>query len=233
MSRPAPVHLLAGGPGSRRSGSDPLLAEVFAASGKARPTVAYVGAASGDNQAFYAMLAARMKGSGAGRVAPVRLCGRTPDAERARRELEAADVVFLSGGDVEAGMAVLERTGMVPVLERLHRDGRPFFGLSAGSIMLAARWVRWDDPDDDSTIGLFPCLGFAQVLVDTHGEADGWSELVALLGLEKKGAVGYGIPTGAGVRVGSDGAVAALGGPVHRFARRCGGVERIADLVPA
>lgn len=232
MSAAAAVHLLAGGPGSRRSRSDPLLAEVFAASGRSRPAVAYVGAASGDNGGFFAMLAAYMKGSGAGEVVPVRLCGRRPDVERARRDLEAADVIFMSGGDVAEGMAVLERTGIVAALERLYRGGRPFFGLSAGSIMLAARWVRWEDPDDDSTMGLFPCLGFAPVLIDTHGEADGWTELVALLGLEKKGTIGYGIPTGAGLRVGPDGAAAAMAGPVHRYSRGAGGVERIADLLP-
>jgi hypothetical protein len=206
---------------------------VFAASGKPQPRIAYVGAANGDSGEFFARMAGTMKASGAGDVAHARLCGPRPDVARAQRLLQEADVVFLSGGDVSEGMAVLERTRMVPVLERLHRGGVPFFGLSAGSIMLAARWVRWQDPDDDSTAGLFPCLGLAPVLVDTHGEADGWVELVALLGLEADGAVGYGIPTGAGLRVGPGRAVTALGGPVHRYRRGGGRVERIADLKPA
>ena len=141
-------------------------------------------------------------------------------------------MVFLSGGDVEAGMAVLEATGTIPVLDRLFRSGRPFFGLSAGSIMLARQWIRWADPDDEASAQGFPCLGFAPVLIDTHGEADGWVELVALLGLQEAGTVGYGIPTGAGLAAGPDGGLRALGSPVHRFARAPSGVERIGDLEP-
>jgi len=230
--RDAPVFLLAGGPGSRRSTPDPLLREVFEAAGRATPSVAYVGAASGDNRRFFSMLSAYMRASGAGGVKLVRLAARKPDVERARGDLEAADIVFLSGGDVEEGMAVLQRTGAVSVLDRLFRAGKPFFGLSAGSIMLAYRWIRWQDPDDEASAVAFPCLGFAPVLIDTHGEAEGWVELVALLGLERNGAVGFGVPTGAGLRVRPGGAVSAMGGPVHRFARGSSSVERIEDLKP-
>jgi cyanophycinase-like exopeptidase len=227
------VYLLAGGQGSRRSAPDPLLAEVFAQVGPG-PSVAYVGAASGDNAQFFLMLSGYMKKSGAGSVSLVRLAGRQkPDAERASRELEAADVVFMSGGDVDEGMAVVERTGIAPVLEALFRAGKPFFGLSAGSIMLAQRWIRWADPDDDSSASAFDCLGFAPVIIDTHGEDEGWVELVALIGREPEGTVGYGIPTGAGLRVGPDGALAAAGGPVHRFERSGATVRRIADLDPS
>jgi cyanophycinase-like exopeptidase len=232
-ARTAPVFLLAGGQGSRRSTPDPLLRRVFEASGRADPSVAYVGAASGDNREFFASLSGYMRASGAGEVSLVRLASRRPDVERARGQLESADVVFLSGGDVEQGMAVLEATGMDADLRRLFGSGKPFFGLSAGSIMLADRWVRWTNPDDDATAAQFGCLGIAPVLVDTHGEADGWGELRALLALESEGAVGFGIPTAAGLRVEPDGAVTALGGPVHRFVRGRSSVERVTDLAPA
>ncbi len=228
-----PVFLLAGGPGSRRSTPDPLLRQVFDAAGRRNPSVAYVGAASGDNREFFSSLSAYMKASGAGEVSLVRLASRRPDVERARGQLEAADVVFLSGGDVEHGMSVIEATGIDADLRRLFRSGKPFFGLSAGSIMLADRWVRWADPDDDASAAQFGCLGIAAVLADTHGEADGWGELQALLRLEREGALGFGIPTAAGLRVEPDGAVAALGGPVHRFIRNHSSVERIEDLAPA
>ena len=46
--------------------------------------------------------------------------------------------------------------------------------------MLARRWVRWTDPHNDDSAELFPCLGFAPVFCDTHGEGDGWGELRAL-----------------------------------------------------
>src|SRR5208283_1309482 len=108
--------------------------------------------------------------------------------------------------------------------------GKPFFGISAGSIMLAREWVRWRDPDDVTTAELFPCLGLADILCDTHDEKAGWEELQAALALKKDGALGYGIATGTGVIVFPDGRVEGLGGPVCRYAREHGAVVRIADL---
>ncbi len=92
-------------------------------------------------------------------------------------------MVFISGGDVEAGMEVLEERQILPFLRELFERGKPFFGSSAGSIMLGRQWVRWEDPDDDATANLFPCMGFAPIVCDTHGEAEGWEELRALLRL--------------------------------------------------
>ena len=186
-----PLFLIAGGPGQvRRRGADPLLQTVIRASGKTRPAIAYVGAASGDNPAFRLLIAQMLLKAGAGAVVPAPMCGRRVNVEKTRRVLEDADLVFISGGDVEEGMKVVERRGMTPLLKSLHAAGKPFFGVSAGSIMLAERWVRWSDPRDDESAELFPCLGFAPVLCDTHGESDGWTELQAMLRLCRTGATG-------------------------------------------
>lgn len=229
---PRPVYLLAGGPGSRRNRTDPLLAEIFASAGKPKPRVAYVGAPSDDNRLFFGMLSKLMRASGAGRVDLVRLAGKKPDLDAARVLLEAADIVYITGGDVEHGMAVLGRTGMLPTLRARLDAGVPFFGLSAGSIMLASRWVRWTDPEDDATASLFDCMGFAPVVCDTHSEGDDWVELMAALRLLPVETVGYGIVTDTGLRVSPDGGVSAVGGAVHRFRREARGVERIEDLTP-
>lgn len=226
-----PIYLIAGGPGARRTrGPDPLVQEVFRAAGLDTPSVAYLGAASGDNAAFLLFISRILKKAGAGPVKLVPLCGRRGSLERALPVLEQADIVFVSGGDVEAGMGVLEEKGVVPHLRRLYRAGKPFFGLSAGSIMLARQWVRWANPLDNSSAGLFPCLGFAPVLCDTHGEEDEWSELKALLALAPVGTTGYGIVSGSALAVKGRGEVAALGGAVHVFRRRKGGVARVEDL---
>jgi cyanophycinase len=227
-----PVWLLAGGPGSHRRGPDPLLQRALSLAGKPSPAVAYVGAPSGDNRAFFVMISTLLKKAGAGEVTLVRLCGRRPDVARARAELTQADLVFVTGGDVEGGMRVLEATGTVALLGELAAGGVPFLGVSAGSIMLARSWVRWRDPHDESSVELFPCLGIADVWCDTHGEADGWEELAALARVAPEGSVGYGIPTGAGLVVHPDGGLEAAGSPVHRFEIRAGRAVRIADLEP-
>ena len=229
---PAAIHLLAGGRGSRRAGADPLLAAALAEAGRPRPSVAYVGVASDDDPDFFGMVSSWLALAGAGEVRLAALASRRARPAAARTVLAGADVVFVSGGDVEAGMARLAERGALPWLAELQRGGTPVVGLSAGSIMLARSWVRWSDPDDDAGAELFPCLGLAPLLCDCHGEGDGWEELRALLALAGDG-VGYGIPAGGALRVAADGAVRALGVAAARFERRAGRTTRAADLFPA
>ena len=229
----APIFLIAGGRGTGvQKGPDPLLQAVFRRTGIRRPTVAYVGAASADDAAFRLMIARRLQDGGAGKVTPALLCGRHGDVEKAKGVIEASDLVFLSGGDVEEGMRVIKEKGMIGALQRLYRAGKPFFGMSAGSIMLARRWIRWRDPDDDASAERFDCLGFASVLCDTHGEAEGWEELQALIGLSPAGTIGHGIVSGTALVVEPDGTLSALGGEVHRFQKRAGVIVQVENLVP-
>lgn len=232
-STPAPLFLIAGGPGSRRKGADPLLQQVFGATGKPAPSIAYVGVASEDDAGFLAWLTALFQASGSGPVTLAAMAGRGDDLGQARRVLEAADLVYITGGDVEAGMAHLRRCRMEMFLRRLFQAGKPFFGLSAGSIMLARQWIRWSDPDDDATAEPFDCMGLAPVLCDCHAEADDWVELHALLRHEPEGTTGYGIPSGGALRVDPDGTVAALGKAAVRLTHANGRIRHTGPLPPA
>jgi len=226
-----PLFLIAGGRDSlRKRGPDPLISGALALAGVPRPQVAYLGVASGDNAAFRVLIGAMLKKAGAGKVTAAPLCGKRADPEEARKVLSESHLVFVSGGDVEEGMRVLKETRMVRFLRSLHASGKPFLGVSAGSIMLARTWVRWPDPDNEQSAELFPCLGFAPVLCDTHGEADGWEELKALLALSPVGTVGYGIVSGSALVAGPGGKVKAMGGDVHRFRRKATGVMQIESL---
>lgn len=229
---PKPIYLLAGGLGSRRFDRDPVLSRVLESCGASEPSIGYIGAASGDNKEFFKMIASYMRRSGAGEVVLAPLAGKRVKIEKTREILESVDMIFVSGGDVEEGMEALEEHTILPFLRELHAGGKPFAGLSAGSIMLAKEWVVWDDPNDDSTAGLFPCMGLAPVLCDTHGESEGWEELRSLLQLVPEGTEGYGITSGAGLVVYPGGALEALGGPVNRFAKSGGRVVRRPDIEP-
>jgi cyanophycinase-like exopeptidase len=145
----------------------------------------------------------------------------------AEKVLSSGDFVYFSGGDVAAGMALLEARGLVSFLGRLHRQGKPFFGHSAGSILLAREWIRWRDSEDAASAERFPCLGLAPILCDTHGEEDGWEELEALLRLEPEGAVGYGLRSGSAVSVTPDGGVEILEGRVDRFVGTPSGIRSL------
>ncbi|HOW44101.1 MAG TPA: Type 1 glutamine amidotransferase-like domain-containing protein [Candidatus Aminicenantes bacterium] len=208
--------LLAGDPGRRGVRRDPLLEEALARFGRARPGVAYVGAASQDNRLFFLWISSLLKKAGAGAVRLAPLAGRRGDPQQALAILEDADVVFVSGGDVGLGMGILGATGLDGPLRRLGSSGKPFIGLSAGSIMLARSWVAWADESNDASAAPFPCLGLAPLLCDTHGEGEGWQELRMLLRLTGEPS-GFGIPAGAALAVGRDGSLAALGKPVRRL----------------
>jgi cyanophycinase-like exopeptidase len=163
----------------------------------------------------------------------VAIAPRHADLGKARAILQAADAVFFSGGDVEAGMQALRDKDMVGFFQDLARQGKLLIGASAGSIMMSKGWVRWRDPNDDSTAELFACLGLFPYYCDTHAEEDDWVELKAALQLEAGGTAGYGIPSGACLKAFPDGRLEAEGGAVVRYSSLDGKAERQADLLPA
>ncbi len=232
MNEIKPVYLLGGGWSTNRGANDMLVREVLRQSGKESPSVGYVGAANNDDEGFFSRLAGMFGENGAGEVRHALLASDTADISDAKTILIKSDMIYISGGDVDKGMKTLETRGMAGFLAGLYREGKPFFGLSAGSIMLAKEWVRWRNPDDDATAEIFPCMAIVPLLCDTHDEAGGWEELKRLLMFEKDGSVGYGIATGTALRVFPDGSLEALGGAVHRFVRQGGRVKRISDLLP-
>ena len=226
-----PVYLIAGGRSSgARHKTDPLIQAALQLAPGARPSIAYVGAASGDNLMFRTMITRQLRKAGAGDVKLAPLCGSRSNSRKAIRIIEECDIVFLSGGDVEAGMRILDEKRMIDFLRDQHRNGKPFFGVSAGSIMLAKSWVRWRDPDVDSSAELFPCLGIAQVYCDTHDEENGWEELQVLARLIPTGSIGYGITSGTALAACPDGSVRALGGEVHCFTANGTTVRQIQSL---
>jgi peptidase E len=227
-----PVFLLAGGRHSRGKGPNSLLTAVFQEYGIKSPTVAYSGTASGDDRRFFNFIASEIAEAGADKVVHALIAPPGADLKKAKAVLDSADIVFVSGGDVEAGMEILQEKKMIDFLTNLFRQGKPFFGISAGAIMLANKWVRWRDPNDDDSAELFDCLGFAPVICDMHDEQGGWEELQAALTLEKEGVRGYGLASGSAIKVTSDGKVGLVGGTVYQYIHRSNKVVRIEDVQP-
>ncbi|HEX3344111.1 MAG TPA: Type 1 glutamine amidotransferase-like domain-containing protein [Polyangiaceae bacterium] len=220
------LDLVGGGPGAVLAVRRHFKAALDAI-GRPRPLVAYVGVASDDNAGFFAMIRAGL-GSGGATIKLAKIASRRSSASEARELLESCDLVLMSGGDVDHGMNVLHDRDMTSFLVALGRAGKPMFGISAGSLMLASHWVRFPD-DDEAKAELFPCLGLAPLHVDAHSEEDGWSELRVLVRLlhERGDAkpVGYGLTRHGGLHVSvSDEGVAfrPIGTPTPRFVVRRG-----------
>jgi len=232
MRDPRPVHLLAGGRTNTREHLCRLIQRVYEDNEVTLPTIAYIGAANGDDESFFRRMTESLRVAGAGNVVHTPLAFNESDPEKAKRILSSADLVYISGGDVFEGMMGLKRKNIVGFLQRLYQQGKPFFGLSAGSIILAEKWVQWSDPNDDSTAKLFPCLNIAKVLCDTHGEQDSWNELKTALSLSEDGKKGYGITSGAAIIVHPDCKVEAFGGAVNQFIQKNREIIQLPDLPP-
>jgi peptidase E len=216
-SKPADIFLIAGGPQSKNNKA--ILAEVLASCKKKAPDVAYIGTASDDNKVFFLMLKPIIMAAGAGSVRLVPIVRRF-DPDKAKDILFSSDVVFISGGDVDLGMKYLRKRDLIPLLKELYERGKLFCGISAGAIMLSRNWMHWSDPDDDGTVELLDCLGFAPLLCDVHAEEDNWVEMKRLLGFFPQGTAGYGIPAEGALRVAPDGKITAIGSVPIRFIKK-------------
>jgi peptidase E len=216
MMGPAHIILISGGPNSNNS---TLIAEALALGKTEKPIIAYIGAASSDDKEFFSMLRRMLISAGADKVTLVPIV-KGFDRKKTESILSSGDLVFISGGDVKAGMEYLEKRNLVPFLRKLYESGKPFFGISAGAIMLCRNWIHWRNSADDSSAKSFPCLGFAPVLCDTHAEDESWNELRTLLGLCPEGTIGYGIPAGGALRVAPDGKITSIGSTPVRFIKK-------------
>ncbi len=224
------VYLLAGaGPGTGPR-SFRYQKEIVRATGKDKPVYAYVGAASGDARWFEQIVKTMVFGSRAKSVF-VRLTEKKTKTSSAKAMLDDADVIFVSGGDVEEGMRVIEERGLSSYFRELSHGGKILEGVSAGSIMLGKHWVRFEH-DGDHHGEVFDCLGVVPISFDAHDEKDGWGELHALARLlpAERGSWVCGLTSKcAGLWDGER--LVALGGALARFS--CGpSAKRLSDLSP-
>ncbi len=233
MNGGKPIYLFAGGRGKSIFATFKVMGRVIKSLGKKKPIIAVVGVASlRDNALVSFIMSTLIKTSVSCRIKRVLIASPKADIDKARETLRKADIVFLGGGDAEAGVQILREKNMAGFIQDLVRQGKPFIGVSAGTIMLCEEWVRWKDPEDDATVELYPCLGIVPIICDTHAEGDDWVELKAAIQLKGEGAMGYGITSGAYLKVYPDGHLEAAAGPIVRYTKKSGTIERLPDLLP-
>lgn len=190
------VYLMAGGPGDSRGSMTAFMKQALADCDRPNPAVAYIGTASEDDHSFFLFLRKMILKAGASDCFLVPLCRKNPDIEKEKERMAEADAIFLSGGEVDEGAERLQQLGLCSCLKDLREQGKVFFGLSAGSIMMGENWAHWEKEDVDSTSSLISCLGLVPYTFDTHCESENWRELKQVLRLKGDGAVGYGIQSG-------------------------------------
>jgi cyanophycinase len=188
------------------------------------PNVAYVGASNGDSPEAYAILTAALEQVQHRSVHRVSASFTSED----REVLEAADVVILAGGDVEAGWDVFKTTGLRDAIVNRFRNGATLVGVSAGAVQFGTHAALRTDAD---TCRLVEMFGFVRLIVDVHNEEDEWRTLSSTIHLLEGAAVGVGIPKGAGLVVHPDGVLEPVRQNVDEFIFDNGKV-RHAILVP-
>ena len=160
------------------------------------PRAAYLGAANGEEPTFYELFEAAMDGAGIGEARMVRSIYGDDD----RDWLEGADLVVLSGGDVDRGWRAFRQAGIDEALQRRYADGAVLLGVSAGAVHLG--WGH---------------LNLVSALIGAHDEEADWGEVRRRMGKSREKVRGLGIPTGGALVYHPDGAVEAVRRPVHEL----------------
>ncbi|GAC67946.1 Type 1 glutamine amidotransferase-like domain-containing protein [Gordonia soli] len=87
--------------------------------------------------------------------------------------LDAVDAVFVAGGNTFHLLHVLRRTGTDAVLTRRVRDGLPYIGESAGSVVVGPDLTPiagMDDPGETEPLDSWAALGLVDIVVIPHAD---------------------------------------------------------------
>ena len=179
-----------------KSDSDSLAKRLRADLDTSNPKAAYIGASNGDQPEFYSLFQAAMEGMG---ISNCRSVPSQPSKEDISF-IEDADVILLSGGDVERGWRTFEQNGLKELLPRKRFDGAILMGVSAGAVQLGLGCLS--NSAQPKQIDMFR---FAPFYVGAHDEENDWWDLRALVNLSQADTRAIGIPTGGGAVYQSDG----------------------------
>jgi cyanophycinase len=179
-----------------KSDSDSLTERIRADLDSANPKAAYIGASNGDQPEFYSLFQAAMESM---EISNCRLVPSQPSREDILF-IEDADLILLSGGDVERGWRIFEQNGLKELVPRKRFDGAILMGVSAGAIQLGLGCLSTSA--QPKQIDMFR---FAPFYVGAHDEENDWWDLRALVNLSQADTRAIGIPAGGGAVYQSDG----------------------------
>jgi len=188
-----------------KSGGDSLAERIRADLDFGKPSAAYIGASNGDQPEFYGLFVAAMQSM---EISDCRLVPSKPSREDILF-LEKADLIVLSGGDVEQGWRVFEQNGLKELLPRKRFDGAILMGVSAGAVQLGLGCLS--NAAQPKQIDMFR---FAPFYVGAHDEGNDWFDLRALVNLAQSDTRAIGLPAGGGAVYYADGTLEPLRKPL-------------------
>ena len=188
-----------------KSGGGSLAEKVRSDLDSANPKAAYIGASNGDKTEFYDLFVAAMENMEISDCRPV-------PSQPGREDisfLEEADLIVLSGGDVERGWRAFEENGLKELLPRKRFDGAVLMGVSAGAVQMGLGCLS--NAAQPKPLEMFR---FAPFYVGAHDEGNDWFDLRALVNLSQSDARAIGLPAGGGAVYFSDGTLEPLRKPL-------------------
>jgi cyanophycinase len=188
-----------------KNGGDSLAERIRADLDSGKPSAAYVGASNGDQPEFYNLFVAAMESM------EISDCRQVP-SQPSREDIafmESADLIVLSGGDVERGWQVFEQNGLKELLPRKRFDGAVLMGVSAGAVQLGLGCLS-----NSAQPKQIDMLRFAPFYVGAHDEGNDWFDLRALVNLAQSDARAIGLPAGGGAVYYPDGTLEPLRKPL-------------------
>ena len=177
----------------------------------------YIGAANGDRVPFFLNMKSILVGVGIPKVTHLKLAQNDVDVAKAKELLQKADVIFISGGEVEDGMNWLDKHGLRETVVEQYYEGKQFICVSAGTIMMGKYWLDMDEDNNHKNPKIFTCLGIIPHVFDTHAENEDWIELKTALRLLGNNSIGYGIPTLGLITATSDGKLEGINSDLLEF----------------
>ena len=145
-------------------------------SGKERPRFLFLPTASGDSGHYINSVKRSYKHLGCSADALCLLRAEYSPDELERR-VEAADIIYVGGGDTLRMFSVWERTGMIPLLRRAAERGAVMCGVSAGAMCWFSQ--GYSDCDfhrsdvENPTFRLIDGFGFIPAVCCPHYDEEG------------------------------------------------------------
>jgi len=166
----------------------------------------YIGAANGDDPAFYQLFEAAMKHHGIENHYMINSGFNAED----RRLLEEADLILLAGGDVLEGWRIIRASGMDNIITRRYYEGAVLAGVSAGAIHLGL--YGYDNQNSS-----FETLKLAPFLIGVHQQETDWKPLRTALSSHPEAITAIGLPAGSGFIYYPDQSIEVLARPISEF----------------
>lgn len=187
--------------------------KIIKLTGKDHPKLVFIGAASGDNPAYYTAVKNHFENRLGART--INLILTKPTDIDIKKTIMDADIIYIGGGNVTDLISVLQKTGVDKMLIDAYNKGIVMSGNSAGGCVWFESYDNDEDEDFDgtqNTLKTKPALGLVKGFFCPHWnkktttgiDKDNVSKHAIMQMLCNEQKCGYGVDEGAALMIQTD-----------------------------